>query len=281
MRLRVSISQSDRGLIDALTTVLSKAAAVILVVRKGALDTRMKADRSPVTAADEASETTILAGLGEVLPGVSVVSEEAFGRSPPQLDGNNFVLVDPLDGTREFIAGSDEFCINLAVVTDGRPRLGIIAAPALGMLWRTTAGGGAERLELAPGEPAANARKITPIRPRTWPELDAAAAVSRSHLDPKTEAFLQDLKITRKIPSGSAIKLCRIAEGIVDVYPRLAPVSEWDVAAGDAIITSAGGAVSTPGGEPLAYGRSDQRFIVPGFVAFGDQKASSRLLRSA
>ena len=188
MRLRVSISQSDRGLIDALTTVLSKAAAVILVVRKGALDTRMKADRSPVTAADEASETTILAGLGEVLPGVSVVSEEAFGRSPPQLDGNNFVLVDPLDGTREFIAGSDEFCINLAVVTDGRPRLGIIAAPALGMLWRTTAGGGAERLELAPGEPAANARTITPIRPRTWPELDAAAAVSRSHLDPKTEA---------------------------------------------------------------------------------------------
>src|SRR5712672_807572 len=192
MRLRVSISQSDRGLIDALTTVLSKAAAVILVVRKGALDARMKADRSPVTAADEASETTILAGLGEFLPGVSIVSEEAFGRSPPQLDGNNFVLVDPLDGTREFVAGSDEFCVNLAIVTDGRPRLGIIAAPALGTIWRTAAGGGAERLQLVPGEPAARARDIIPIRPRAWPGTDAAAAVSRSHLDPGTEAFLQN-----------------------------------------------------------------------------------------
>ena len=136
-----------------------------------------------------------------------------------------------------------------------------------------------DRLDLAPtqliqtavaddaGEPCQRLTFCGDVRARVVPDID--------------EAFLQDLKITRKIPSGSAIKLCRVAEGIVDVYPRLAPVSEWDVAAGDAIITSAGGAVSTPGGEPLAYGRSDQRFIVPGFVAFGDQKASSRLLRSA
>lgn len=278
-----SASQTDAGLIDALTTIVSKAAAVIMIVRQGipggALNTRVKPDHSPVTAADEASEATILAGLGDVLPGVPTVSEEAFGRSPPRLEGNNFVLIDPLDGTREFVAGSDEFCINLAVVANGRPRLGIIAAPALGLFWRTAAGGGAERLQLHPGEPAAHARDITPIQPRAWPRTDATAAVSRSHLDPGTEAFLRDLQITRKIPGGSAIKLCRIAEGSVDVYPRLAPVSEWDVAAGDAIIGSAGGVVSAPDGRPLAYGRADQRFIVPAFVAFGDRQAWSRLPR--
>jgi 3'(2'), 5'-bisphosphate nucleotidase len=281
MRLQAHVSQTSAGLIDALTTVVSQAAAAILVVRQGTVDTRMKADRSPVTAADEASEATILAGLGEVLPGVPTVSEEAFGRSPPQLNSHNFVLIDPLDGTREFVAGRDEFCINLAVVTDGRPRLGIIAAPALGMLWRTAAGGGAERFLLAPGEPAANTREVTSIRPRAWPKTDAAAAVSRSHLDPETEAFLQNLQITRRIPSGSAIKLAQIAQGTVDVYPRFAPVCEWDVAAGDAILAAVGGAVSTPDGKPLAYGRADQGFIVPAFIAFGDQMASSRLLRSS
>src|SRR3954453_17876676 len=182
MRLQASISPTSDDLIDALTTVVSKAAAVILAVRRGTMNTRLKADQSPVTAADEASETTILAGVGEALPGVPIVSEEAFSRSPPRLEDGDFGLVDPLDGTREFVAGSDEFCVNLAVVIDGRPRLGIIAAPALGIVWRTSAGGGGERLLLPPGEPAANARETTSIRPRAWPETGAAAAISRSHL---------------------------------------------------------------------------------------------------
>src|SRR5262245_24852766 len=123
---------------------MSKAAAAILSARQSTLDTRMKADRSPVTAADEASEATILAGLGQILPGIPIVSEEAFDRGAPRLAVADFLLIDPLDGTRELVAGRDEFCINLALVTEGRPSLGIVAAPGRGMLWRTAKGGGSE-----------------------------------------------------------------------------------------------------------------------------------------
>jgi 3'(2'), 5'-bisphosphate nucleotidase len=273
-------SEASAGLLAALTTIVSRAAAAILAARDGALDTRTKPDRSPVTAADDASETVIIEGLAGVLPGIPIVSEEASGRVRPQLHGDRFILVDPLDGTRELVAGRDEFCVNLAVVSGGRARLGIIAAPALGLIWRTAAGGGAERLRLAPGAPASAASEHTPIRPRPWPPTGAAAAVSRSHLDPQTEAFLSSLPQAERLASGSAIKLCRIAEGAADVYPRLSPVCEWDVAAGDAIVSAAGGMVTAPDGKPLAYGRPDAGFIVPGFVAWGDRSAPQRLLRS-
>jgi 3'(2'), 5'-bisphosphate nucleotidase len=271
------ISQTD--LIDALTAIVSHAAAMILAVR--ALDTRVKADKSPVTAADEAAEAAILAGLEKVLPGVQVVSEEATDLSRPQVLGTRFVLVDPLDGTRELVAGRDEFCVNLAVVSEGRPRLGIIAAPALGLVWRTAAQGGAERLELTPGDPPSHARERIAIRPRPWPGPGAVAAVSRSHLDAGTESFLRDLGIDARLASGSAIKLCQIAEGTADVYPRLAPVREWDVAAGDAIISAAGGRMSRLDGALVQYGQADKGFLVPGFIAFGDGDAGTRLMRQA
>ena len=270
---------ADAGLIDTLTGIVSRAAAAILTVRSGALDTKTKPDQSPVTAADHASEALIIAGVADVLPGVLVVSEEAAGRDRPHLHGTSFVLVDPLDGTRELVAGRDEFTVNLAVVNGGRPRLGIIAAPALGLVWRTAAGGGAERLRLAPGAPAEAATERTPIRPRSWPATGAVATVSRSHLDPQTEGFLAGLPPTQRRASGSAIKLCWLAEGLADVYPRLAPVHEWDVAAGEAILAAAGGQVTGSDGKPLAYGRDATGFIVPGFVAWGDPAASGRFAR--
>jgi 3'(2'), 5'-bisphosphate nucleotidase len=266
---------ADAGLIDALTGIVSRAAAAILTIRAGALATRSKADQSPVTAADEASESTIMAGLATVLPGVPVVSEEAVDRGVPSLAAATFVLVDPVDGTRELVAGRDEFTVNVAVVSGGRPQIGILAAPALGLIWRTSAGGGAERLRLTPGADAKAASDRTPIRCRRWPAQGPVATLSRSHLDADTEAFLRGLPPTDRRPSGSAIKLAWIAEGTADVYPRLGRVREWDVAAGDAIVTAAGGLLIGRGGvTPLPYGADAAGFAVQGFVAWGDPAAA-------
>jgi 3'(2'), 5'-bisphosphate nucleotidase len=260
----------DQALIDALTGILSRAAAAILKARAGALATRQKADRSPVTAADEASEAVILEGLAHVLPGVPVVSEEAGAAA--ELAGDAYFLVDPLDGTRELVAGRDEFCVNIALVSAGTARLGLIGSPALGLVWRTGVQG-AERLALAPGAEPKNATERSTIRTRPWPQTGAIAAVSRSHLDVRTQAFLERLPPTERIASGSALKLCRLAEGKADVYPRLSQVCQWDLAAGDAIVTAAGGLVTTAEGSPLAYDMTKERFLVESFIAWGDPSA--------
>src|SRR5262245_30717462 len=261
------ITALGRQLLDPLTTIVSTAAAAILTARAGALDPRAKADLSPVTAADHAAEAAILEGLARALPGVPVVSEEA--RSLPSTLPADFILVDPLDGTRELIAGRDEFTVNVALVTEGSPRLGIVAAPAQGLIWRGSVGLGAERLALAPGAPAAAARERVAIRSRPRPPSGLVAAVSRSHLDPQTEAFLGRLPVAQRLCCGSAIKFCQVAEGAADVYPRLSTTCEWDVAAGHALVAAAGGTVTTPDGGPLEYGRISANYRVPAFVAWG------------
>ncbi len=268
---------ADGALLDRLTTIVSAAAAAILKVRAGSLDMRTKADLSPVTAADHAAEAVILAGLARELPGVAVVSEEAAGHAPPARLPDTFILVDPLDGTREFIAGRDEFTVNLAIVSGGRPVLGIVAAPALALLWRGAQAGPAERLRLSPGAPASAARERSAIRCRALPSSGLVAAVSRSHLDARTRAFLARVPLVDEIVSGSALKFCRVAEGAADLYPRLAPTCEWDVAAGHALLTAAGGVITTPEAAPLPYGRIAEQFRIPAFVAWGDPSAPARL----
>jgi 3'(2'), 5'-bisphosphate nucleotidase len=271
------ITAADAELLDELTTIVSTAAAAILAARAGSLDTRTKADLSPVTAADHAAEAVILEGLARLLPGVCVVSEEAAGRAPPDSISGSFILVDPLDGTRELIAGRDEFTVNVAIVDGGRPRLGIVAAPAQGLLWRGIEGRGAERLRLSPGAPASTARERSTIRTRPSPHAALVAVVSRSHLDPHTQAFLARLPIADRRACGSAVKFCQIAEGAADVYPRLSTTCEWDVAAGHAVLAAAGGLVTTPEGVPLTYGRMFENFRVPAFIAWGDPSAPVRL----
>ena len=245
---------------DELTALVLRAAVAIIEKPLATLALRTKPDLSPVTAADEASEAVLLDGLARVLPGVPVVSEEAGG-----VAASTFVLIDPLDGTRELLAGRDEFTINLALVTAGRPVLGIVCAPALGLLWRGRVGGGAERLDLLPGARTAEARQI---HTRRRPTEGLIAVLSRSHLDPATDAFVARLPRVTRLVCGSALKFCRVAEGAADLYPRLAPTWEWDVAAGHAVLVAAGGAVTTPEGAPLAYGRPG--FGVPAFIAWGD-----------
>jgi 3'(2'), 5'-bisphosphate nucleotidase len=271
------IMAADGRLLDELTSIVSAAAAAIVAACAGSLDTRTKADLTPVTAADHAAEAVILEGLARLLPGMCVVSEEAAGRALPARIPDSFVLVDPLDGTRELVAGREEFTINLAIVDGERPRLGIVAAPAQGLLWRGIEGRGAERLRLSPGAPAHAAQARSVVRTRPAPRAGLVAAVSRSHLDPQTEALLARLPIADRYVCGSAVKFCQIAEGIADVYPRLSPTCEWDVAAGHAVLAAAGGVVTTPEGAPLSYGRIAENFRVPAFVAWGDPEAAVRL----
>lgn len=271
------ITAADRPLLDALTTVVSAAADAILAVRAGSLDARTKPDLTPVTAADHAAEAVILDALGRLLPGTCVVSEEAAGHAPPDRLPDIFVLVDPLDGTRELLAGRDEFTVNVAIVESGRPRLGIVAAPALGLLWRGIEGVGAERLRLAPGAPTNAALERSVIRTRPAPRSGLVAAISRSHFDAQTEALLARLPIIDRNACGSAVKFCQVAEGSADVYPRLSPTCEWDVAAGHAVLSAAGGAVTTPEGAPLRYGRIAENFRIPAFIAWGEPAAAARL----
>jgi 3'(2'), 5'-bisphosphate nucleotidase len=198
------------------------------------------------------------------------LSEERAGFVEPPHEGS-FFLIDPLDGTKEFVAGRREFTVNLALVTNGTPLLGIIGAPALGLIWRGLVGRGAERLATGQGAPRAepiHARRF-PLAGRPW-----IAAVSRSHGDAATEAFIDARPGAVRQTLGSAVKFARIAEGAADIYPRLAPTHEWDVAAGHALVTAAGGKITDPNGAELQFGKGAKDFIVPAFIAWGDPSAA-------
>jgi 3'(2'), 5'-bisphosphate nucleotidase len=264
----------DDRLIGELTDLVSKAAAVIMAVDPGSASRRAKSDLSPVSEADEAAEAVLLAGLARLFPGLPVVSEEAAAQSAPPPPGATFLLVDPLDGTREFLAGRGEFTVNVALIVDSRPALGLVAAPALELIWRGVVGRGAQRLRLAPGAAPGAAQEIAAIRTRPRPEQRPVAVVSRSHLDPETVAYLAGVPGVERLVSGSSVKFCRLAEGSADLYPRLAPTREWDIAAGHAVLVAAGGAVAAPDGSPLTYGQAAQGFLVPRFMAFGDPAAA-------
>lgn len=269
----VSRGAVDATLLDGLTAIASRAAAAIVAIALPALAQRSKPDHSPVTSADEASQTVILEGLNRLLPGVPVVSEEAVTTVAPGSLDHLFILVDPLDGTRELLAGRDEFTVNIALVSDGQPIAGVVAAPARGIVWRGMVGVGAERFILAPGSELKAARERTPIQTRAQPKDALVTLMSRSHLDPATEAYIARLKPSERISCGSSLKFCWLAEGAADLYPRLTPTSEWDIAAGHAVLACAGGAVTTPDGSTLSYGQPG--FRVAAFIAWGDRIAAS------
>jgi 3'(2'), 5'-bisphosphate nucleotidase len=256
------------GLLDGLTEIVSRAAAATLATSFAEVERHTKPDLTPVTAADVASEAVIVEGLARLLPGVPVIAEESVARAPTRLPAS-CAIVDPLDGTKEFLAGRDEFTVNLAIVTGGVPIAGVIAAPAQGLLWRGVGGGKAERLRLKWGEGPQRAHERSAIRTRQAPER-LVAAISRSHLDELTEDFLARLPLAKRYACGSSVKFCHVAQGDADIYPRLSPTCEWDIAAGCAILTAAGGIVTDPQGSPLRFGQADKRFLVPAFVAWGD-----------
>ena len=263
---------SAAALMEPLTDLVVQAGVAILGVNRKAMKVQGKLDGSPVTEADLAADRIIADGLARLVPDVPALSEERVHQAKPPFRGS-FFLIDPLDGTKEFVSGRDEFTVNLALVTNGTPLLGIIGAPAIGWLWRGVVGRGAERLRLneaGKGRPEAIHCRPLPKPGKTW-----VAAVSRSHGDPRTEAFIDSRPGAVREKLGSAVKFGAIAEGRADIYPRLGPTSEWDVGAGHAVVTAAGGKVTDEAGGPLIFGERTEGFIVPAFIAWGDPQAAT------
>lgn len=250
-----------RSLTVAATEIAERACALISELYLGGLDVRQKADATPVTEADEQAEELILAGLAQLAPDIPAIGEEAVarGRSDARLPGT-FWLVDPIDGTRGFIQGSGEFTTNIALIHDRRPVLGVVAAPALGRVYRASGPGTAEKREDGGGWTAIGAR-----RPR---RAGVVVVSSKSHGDGDAiEELLRGLRVREHRLIHSSLKFCLIADGEADIYPRYGATSEWDTAAGHAVLEGAGGSVRTSWGEPLEYGKAG--WLNPEFIARG------------
>lgn len=256
-------------MLDILEKLALAAGKEILDVYNAGPNVTLKSDASPVTEADERAEAIILAGLAEAFPEIPVVAEEsvAAGRIP-DVEGKSFFLVDPLDGTKEFINKRDDFTVNIALIKDGIPVAGIVYAPAKGVAW--TGGDGRIEKMLVDGDFAITSR--TEIGCRT-PSGDLTAVASRSHNSPETEAFLTEKGITSTKSVGSSLKFCLVAEGEADVYPRFGRTMEWDTAAGDAVLRAAGGMTVDLDGNPFRYGKTrqahDADFANGHFIAWG------------
>jgi 3'(2'), 5'-bisphosphate nucleotidase len=237
----------------------TRAGEAILAVRAAGFETFTKADQSPVTAADRAAEAIIVAGLRAAYPDIPVVAEEEAAEGAAIAAAEVFWLVDPLDGTREFTAGNDDFTVNNGLIRNGRPVLGVVGAPALNEMFFGVAGAGAWKRS------AAGERQI---RVRMPPQDGLTVMASRSHGSaPALEAFLSGQKISSVLHIGSSLKFCRVAEGQVDLYPRLGRTMEWDTAAAQAVAEAAGGRVTCLDGLPLRYGKPG--FENPHFVCVG------------
>jgi 3'(2'), 5'-bisphosphate nucleotidase len=248
-----------RELLEQVVQVVRAAGAEVMKVYATDFQALDKADASPVTLADERAEALITPRLRAIAPGVPVVAEEAVaGGDVPQV-GRMFWLVDPLDGTKEFISRNGEFTVNVALIEDGRPVLGVVYAPALKKLWAGGPGLGSWLEQ--------DGRR-RPIACRTAPDEGLTVVASRSHGDADAlDAFLAGRKVAASVSVGSSLKLCQVAQGDADVYPRLGRTMEWDIAAGHAVVLGAGGSVVCVRGGALAYGKPG--FENPHFAAWG------------
>lgn len=253
-----------------LTDAASRAGAAIMAHFHTTAGVELKGDLSPVTRADRDADAIILEALQRLAPEFPAVSEEARGPTSAPL-GDRFFLVDPLDGTKEFIQRRSDFTVNIALIEDGRPRFGLVYAPARALLAVTIAEGEAVEAELAPNAGGADLHKLkrTRLSARAGNPDGLTALVSLSHLDPETEAFLAKLQIAERSGAGSSVKFLAIAQGKADVYPRFGPTMEWDTAAGQAVLEAAGGSVVTATGQPLRYGKTEQGLRNPSFIAWG------------
>ncbi len=260
--MRTSADPVDENLREGVIALAREAAAAILEVYEGAFDVERKADASPLTAADLAAHRCIVAGLARLAPDIPVLSEEAADETPAaaRRAWRRLWLVDPLDGTREFVKRNGEFTVNIALIDEGVSVFGVIQAPVTGQLWHAQLGRGAFRRDGGADTPIG-------VRAPAAPPLRVAA--SRSHRDLRTEALMARIGEVETIALGSSLKFCRLAEGGMDVYPRFGPTSEWDTAAGQCILEAAGGRVIDPKGRPLRYNQRDT--ILNGdFLALGD-----------
>jgi len=258
-----------RRLLEDVALLARRAGEAIETTRKGSLQAEAKADGSPVTAADRAAEAILAEGLRPLLPGVVVVSEEGDVEAAMAGAGPTYWLVDPLDGTKEFLKGLPEYTVNVALVEAGVPVLGVIYVSAADRLYLAARGLGARRRDRR-GETRLQAAPVA------WPRR---AVVSRSHLSPETAALLERLRVTDTLPSGSSLKMCAVAEGAADLYPRLGPTRLWDTAAGTAIAREADCDVVALDGTPLRYDLASG-LVRPGFLVSAPGGATQACLRA-
>ena len=254
----------DDDLLTVLRLIAERAGKVILAyyVEVQDIEVRAKPDTSPVTEADEAAEQFILTALESLTPDIPVVAEEAMSAgAAPDISGDLFWLVDPLDGTREFLLRNGEFTVNIALIQDGEPVAGVVHAPALAMTW---AGAGPGSASFSQTD-----HPSMPIEARKRPEGGVVVAASRRHGDLKAlDRFLADYDVQEQLETGSSIKFCLVASGKADLYPRFGRTMEWDTAAGHAVLAAAGGdVVRADDGKPLTYGKPG--FENPYFIARG------------
>jgi len=255
--------------LQQLVDITLEAGAVIMEIYKTDFDVAHKADRSPVTEADERAEALILERLKVIAPDIPVIAEEsvAAGRVPEI--GDRFFLVDPLDGTKEFLNRNGDFTVNIALVEGGVPRTGVVYAPAKNDVYAASPEAGAVRGSVDTEGKVA----FSPISVRQVPEDGMVVVASRSHMTDETKEFVEKFKVADLVSAGSSMKFCRVAAGDADLYPRLGRTMEWDTAAGDAVLRGAGGKVLAMDGKPLAYGKRNQAddtdFANSWFVAAG------------
>lgn len=249
-------------LINFLLPIAQEAGKQIMMIYdKSATNIQYKQDNSPLTEADHAAHNVLFEKLSTLLPGCPVVSEEDASSQKSGCDFGRFWLIDPLDGTKEFIARSDEFTVNIALIEDGRSILGVVFAPAMNILYWGGPGLGAFR------DFSGEVSSIHVSKNRT--DQICRVVASKSHLNQATQSFIDRLGLVNFVQAGSSLKFCRIAEGVADIYPRLAPTCEWDTAAAHAILEGAGGEVLDLKGQPLLYGKSD--VLNPSFIATRDR----------
>jgi 3'(2'), 5'-bisphosphate nucleotidase len=273
---RLDLGAASRDEIAELFAEIALAAGPIVMAEYSQnCQVRSKSDQSPVTVADERAEALILELLRNHAEPTPIIAEESAARGErPEIDGQ-FILVDPLDGTREFISCNGEFTINIALVRHSAVVVGAVYAPAIGRLW--LAGERAFRCDAPVGAPLPALSERRLLKTRTAPQEGLVALASRSHGDAPTEAFLARLPIGERRSAGSSLKFCVLAEGEADVYPRFGPTMEWDTAAGEAILLAAGGAVLSVDGGQLRYGKTGSDFRNGGFIAWGDPALPTRL----
>lgn len=237
----------DQALLDFAADLAEKAGAAICAIRARGFAVQRKADQSTVTEADHAAEAIILAGLRGALPGCVVVAEEEVAAGAVPDTAPEFWLVDPLDGTREFTSGGDDFAVNIGLVRNGRPVLGVVGVPATGTIYGGIVGVGAWR------QVKGTRSGIAVRRP---PPEGLTVVASRHHGDTaKLDAFLAGRHVHQVVNFGSSLKFCRLAEGQADLYPRFGRTMEWDTCSPQAVLEAAGGAVTTLDGQRLAYGK--------------------------
>ncbi|MGI4744569.1 MAG: 3'(2'),5'-bisphosphate nucleotidase CysQ [Janthinobacterium lividum] len=252
-----------------IVAALEAGGAILEIYRRPAFEKSSKDDGSPVTEADTRAEAIIHRALTLLAPGLPVVAEEAAAAGLVPETAHDFILVDPLDGTREFVNRNGDFTVNIALIRNGVPVLGVVYAPALGVLYSGLVGTGARRADIVAGAPTG----WVPIEARLSTPGGLRVVASRSHMSDETRRYLEAFDVMELVSIGSSLKFCKVAEGEADLYPRMGRTMEWDTAAGDAVLRAAGGQVQTLDGNRLAYGKrrqsDDADFANPWFVAIG------------